>query len=71
MTEGTNAPDLKLTDNSIKVLERRYLIKDDQGKVVETRRGFSGGWQVPLPLLTKITLPRTRRWRDSPRDSTR
>lgn len=27
---------LKLSENAIKVLERRYLIKDDQGKVIET-----------------------------------
>jgi ribonucleoside-diphosphate reductase alpha chain len=36
MYEEKDAPDLKLTDNSVKVLERRYLIKDDKGKVVET-----------------------------------
>jgi ribonucleoside-diphosphate reductase alpha chain len=27
---------LKLSDNALKVLERRYLVKDEQGKVVET-----------------------------------
>ncbi len=27
---------LGLTENAIKVLERRYLIKDDEGKTVET-----------------------------------
>ena len=30
--------DLKLTVNAVKVLERRYLLKDDQGHVVETPR---------------------------------
>lgn len=38
MFDEKDAPDLKLTENSIKVLERRYLIKDDGGKVVETPR---------------------------------
>jgi ribonucleoside-diphosphate reductase alpha chain len=28
--------DLKLSVNSVKVLERRYLLKDDKGKVIET-----------------------------------
>jgi len=35
---------LNLSENSIKVLERRYLIKDDQGKVVETPAGLF--WRV-------------------------
>jgi ribonucleoside-diphosphate reductase alpha chain len=38
MYDEKDSPDLKLTENSIKVLERRYLIKDDGGKVVETPR---------------------------------
>lgn len=38
MFDEKDSPDLKLTENSIKVLERRYLIKDDGGKVVETPR---------------------------------
>ncbi len=35
---------LKLSENAIKVLERRYLIKDDQGKVIETPEGLF--WRV-------------------------
>lgn len=38
MFDEKDAPHLKLTENSIKVLERRYLIKDDGGKVVESPR---------------------------------
>jgi len=30
--------ELKLSENALKVLERRYLMKDEQGKVVETPR---------------------------------
>ena len=30
--------ELKLTDNAKTVLERRYLIKDNQGRVIETPR---------------------------------
>lgn len=30
--------DLKLTVNAVRVLERRYLLKDDQGRVIETPR---------------------------------
>jgi ribonucleoside-diphosphate reductase alpha chain len=36
MSEPKDAQYLQLTDNSIKVLEKRYLIKDDRGKVIET-----------------------------------
>ncbi|MBI2860727.1 MAG: adenosylcobalamin-dependent ribonucleoside-diphosphate reductase [Chloroflexi bacterium] len=32
--------DLKLTVNAIKVLERRYLVKDEEGNVVETPAGL-------------------------------
>jgi len=32
--------DLKLSVNAIKVLERRYLLKDDEGKVTETPSGL-------------------------------
>ena len=28
-------PKLKLSNNAIKILEKRYLIKDDNGKVIE------------------------------------
>lgn len=28
--------ELKLSDNALKVLERRYLVKDEQGKIIET-----------------------------------
>ncbi|HDS01235.1 MAG TPA: hypothetical protein ENO07_04370, partial [candidate division Zixibacteria bacterium] len=35
---------LGLTENAMKVLERRYLIKDDEGKVVES----------PKDLFTRV-----------------
>ena len=50
MFDEQNAPDLKLTDNSIKVLERRYLIKDDRGKVVETPQELF--WRVAKAIAS-------------------
>ena len=32
--------ELKLSENSLKVLERRYLSKDEEGKVIETAQGL-------------------------------
>jgi ribonucleoside-diphosphate reductase alpha chain len=34
------APELKLTENALVVLEKRYLQKDDSGKVIETPEGM-------------------------------
>ena len=35
MILGIGEPKLKLTKNALKVLESRYLLKDENGKVVE------------------------------------
>ena len=35
-TKITESVKIELTPNSVKVLERRYLRKDDGGKVIET-----------------------------------
>ncbi|MBI3291124.1 vitamin B12-dependent ribonucleotide reductase [Candidatus Falkowbacteria bacterium] len=35
MIFGVSQPKLKLTENAIKVLESRYLLKDDEGKITE------------------------------------
>jgi len=38
--------DLKMGLNAIKVLQRRYLRKDPNGNVVETRPSFSDEWLI-------------------------
>jgi ribonucleoside-diphosphate reductase alpha chain len=39
-TKITDSVKIELTPNSMKVLERRYLMKDDKGKVIETPEGL-------------------------------
>ena len=42
----SDLPDPQLTENAVKVLERRYLKKDaNSGKICETPRECSGAWR--------------------------
>jgi len=45
---------LKLSENALKVLERRYLMKDEKGKIIETPQGMFRRVAKAIALADKI-----------------
>jgi len=48
----------ELTKNAITVLERRYLKRDKEGKVLETPDQMFRAWRIPLPPPIKSSMRR-------------
>lgn len=45
---------INLSDNALKVLERRYLMKDDNGKIIETPEGLFARVAINISLADRI-----------------
>ena len=56
-----------LSENALSVIERRYLVKDKEGKVVETSADMF--WRVaesrPMPIKSSMTRLIPQRWQKS------